>query len=116
MNKSRRKKRLTWLFMIIAISLILARLDVLETIGYIYSTVVLEPKWEKAMPHTEIELERTLSFYSKHKIEPEESLWGNKYEMKEGESMVQYLILWRTPLDIVYDKDKNIVRFFRSYE
>jgi hypothetical protein len=33
-----------------------------------------------------------------------------------GERMVQYLLLWHAPLDVVYDRQDGIRMIFTSYE
>ncbi len=83
--------------------------------AYIYA-VHLEDKWEKANPKTKPELEKFLDHYSTHIIEPSESLWGSGYELRKNERMVQYLILWSMPLDVVYDNEDNIKAIYTSYE
>jgi hypothetical protein len=76
----------------------------------------LERNWVKANPHTKSELERHLHLYSMRQIKPSESLWANWYKLKDGERMVQYLILWNAPLDVVYDQNDNIKHISTSYE
>lgn len=85
--------------------------------AYIYAGY-LENKWIKENPKTKNQLEKHLSLYSIHEIKPQESMWGNKYQMKDNERMLQYRILWnrKCPLDVVYDSENNIKRIFTSYE
>ena len=86
-------------------------------IAYIYA-LHLENNWIKADPKTKNELEQYLHLYSLHKIEPNQSMWGNKYNLKTGERMMQYRILWhkKCPLDVVYDSKNNIKKIYTSYE
>lgn len=83
--------------------------------AYMYA-VHLEEKWEAANPKTKVELEKYLDHYSTRIIDPSESLWGNAYPLKKNERMVQYLILWSMPLDVVYDDKDNIKAIYTSYE
>ena len=43
-------------------------------------------------------------------------MWGYGTQLKREEYMVQYLILWSAPLDVVYDGDDNVVEIYTSYE
>ena len=85
--------------------------------AYIYA-LHLESKWSKADPKTRADLEKYLHCYSLREIQPNDSMWGNGYELKNGERMMQYCILWNKncPLDVVYDKDDAIRAIFTSYE
>jgi hypothetical protein len=85
--------------------------------AYFYA-LYLEGNWTKAEVKTKKELEQYLHLYSLHKIEPNDSFWGNNYVLKEGERIMQYRILWRKdcPLDVVYDENDNIKTIFTSYE
>jgi hypothetical protein len=76
----------------------------------------LERSWSKAQPATRAELEKYLHLYSIRQISPSESGWGKNYKLGEGERMVQYLILWNAPLDVVYNKDNRIMAIYTSYE
>ena len=76
----------------------------------------LESKWRSAETKTRADLEACLSLYSHHEIEPSESGWGSTHELKNGEKMVQYLLLWSAPLDVVYDADDRVVAIYTSYE
>ena len=87
------------------------------TTAYLYA-LHLESKWNKAEPKTKADLEKYLHCYSLREIQPKESMWGNGYNLKDGERMMQYGILWnkKCPLDVVYDKDDNISAIYTSYE
>jgi hypothetical protein len=76
----------------------------------------LESKWSKPRPTTRAELEKFLHLYSKRQIAPTESLWGKNYKLGNDERMIQYMILWNAPLDVVYDKRGRIVMIYTSYE
>jgi hypothetical protein len=76
----------------------------------------LESKWDPAKPRTRAELEQHLFLYSVRSIAPSESLRGRSYRLNPNESMVQYLILWSAPLDVVYDDGGQIQRIFTSYK
>ena len=87
------------------------------TTAYLYA-LHLESKWSKAEPKTKVDMEKYLHFYSLREIQPKDSMWGNGYELKDGERMMQYCILWNKncPLDVVYDKDDAIRAIYTSYE
>ena len=87
------------------------------TTAYLYA-LHLESQWSKADPKTKPDLEKFLYCYSLREIQPKDSMWGNGYDLKDGERMMQYGILWnkKCPLDVVYDKDDNISAIFPSYE
>jgi hypothetical protein len=84
-------------------------------LAYLYA-LHLESKWAPANPQTKLELENYLSLYSTREIEPAESMWGENYVLQDNEKMIQYRILWSAPLDVVYDKQNNIVNIYTSYE
>lgn len=83
--------------------------------AYIFA-LVLEERWNKAQPKTRNELEQYLYLYSTKTILPSQSMWGWNYELKDDEKMVQYLLLWKAPLDVVYDSNDNIRAIYTSYE
>lgn len=83
--------------------------------SYFYA-LHLESRWQPANPRTRQELEQYLSLYTAHRIAPSESLWGKTYKLGSNEEMIQYRILYRAPLDVVYDEKSRVVRIFRSYE
>ena len=78
----------------------------------------LESKWEAANPKTRAELESCLSLYSRHNIQPSQSPWANRYQLKPDEHMVQYWLLYSpgAPLDVVYTTHDAIVQIYTSYE
>ena len=76
----------------------------------------LERQWKPAHPATKAEFERYLHFYFEDVVDRRTSPWGWDYVPKENERMVQYLLLWSAPLDVVYDDEDRIVRIYTSYE
>jgi hypothetical protein len=76
----------------------------------------LESKWAPAEPKSRAELEGFLSPYSQRVIEPPQSGWGSDHELRSGERMVQYRLLYRAPLDVVYTTNDAIVAIYTSYE
>ena len=76
----------------------------------------LEVRWRDAQPRTQADLERHLKLYTMREIEPAESCWGSRSVLAPGERMVQYLLLWHAPLDVVYDGQGGIRTIFTSYE
>jgi len=86
-----------------------------DATAYIYA-LRLEHYWLAADPQTRQELETHLSLYSTRQIQTEESSWGNYYQLAENERMIQYRILWKAELDVVYDDRDNVVMILTSYE
>lgn len=82
---------------------------------YVWASL-LESKWYPANPKTKAELESYLSLYSRHDIQPSHSDWGRDHQLKPGERMTQYLLLWSAPLDVVYSSNDTIVAIYTSYE
>jgi len=76
----------------------------------------LESKWHPANPKTRVELESFLSLYTKREIQPSQSDWGRSYKLQPGEHMIQYLLLWSAPLDVVYTSNDTIIAIYTSYE
>ena len=76
----------------------------------------LESKWVPAHPKNRAEMESHLSLYSMREIQPAQSGWGSKHEMHEGDKMVQYMIFWSQPLEVVYDKGDRMIASYTSYE
>ena len=82
---------------------------------YLWASL-LESKWYPANPKTKAELESYLSLYAQHDIQPLHSDWGRNHQLKPGERMTQYLLLWSAPLDVVYSSNDMIVAIYTSYE
>jgi len=76
----------------------------------------LELTWFPAKPKTRVEMESYLSLYSTREIQPSKSDWGRKHVLREGDRMIQYMILWAAPLEVVYDCNNNLLTFYTSYE
>lgn len=76
----------------------------------------LESQWQPASPKTKTELESYLSFYSHRDVQPSRSGWGRSHQLRAGERMTQYRLLWSAPLDVVYSSDDVIVAIYTSYE
>lgn len=84
--------------------------------GHYVFCLMNEGRWERS--ETQAELEATLWFYTSRQIAPSESSWGHQYVLRDGERMMQYLILKdpTCPLDIVYDRNGKVTARFTSYE
>ena len=91
-------------------------LYVLTGCGSYFYASYLESRWSKADPKTKIELEKYLHLYSERIFDPKTSLWGHDRKMAGDERMVQYLILWSQPLDVVYDDHDRVRMIYTSYE
>jgi len=76
----------------------------------------LEGRWRPASPKTKAELESYLSLYSQRDIQPSRSSWGRDYQLRLGERMTQYLLLWNAPLDVVYSSNDMVISIYTSYE
>jgi uncharacterized membrane protein len=81
-----------------------------------YWALHLESKWSAAKPTTRVQLESFLSLYSQREIQPSQSDWGRDYQLKPGERMIQYMLLYRAPLDVVYTTNDTIAAIYTSYE
>lgn len=86
-----------------------------EVVAYLYATR-LEGQWVQAKVGSRSELEQHLWLYSTREISVRESCWGSSRQLAANERMVQYLILWHAPLDVVYDSDDRIQAIYTSYE
>ena len=107
------KKRI---FGLVAVLVGIGLITFLWTGGSYFYASYLENQWRSADPKVKSDLEKYLHFYSERIIEPKSSMWGRNYVLAENEKMVQYLILWSQPLDVVYDDRDNIKMIFTSYE
>ena len=70
----------------------------------------------RLQPKTQQEVENTLRFYTSKRITMEKSLWGREYSLGEQEMCIQYLILGREPIEVVYGANGVVRRVFPSYE
>ena len=85
------------------------------SLGYMAASR-MEATWRDNGPQTRAELESYLNLYSTQGIVPSQSCWGRRWKLAPQENMVQYLILWHAPLDVVYDREDRIKMIFTSYE
>ena len=76
----------------------------------------LETEWRPANPTTRSQIEHCLSLYTVREIDPKDSMWGRDYVLRKGEKMIQYMIVWDSPLDVVYDEHESIMAIYTSYE
>ena len=70
----------------------------------------------KNIPLTKDKVEKILLFTSHKEISINKSLWGKHTQLNDNEFCWQYMILWKEPIDIVYDKNNSVVHIFESYE
>lgn len=83
--------------------------------GPYFYCLARESSWLAARTETELD-GRMVVFYSKRQIIPAESMWGNRYQLRPGERMIQYLVLYKEPFDVVFDGQGHVVTAFTSYE
>ncbi|MEO5715363.1 MAG: hypothetical protein ABIT37_17930 [Luteolibacter sp.] len=76
----------------------------------------LEAKWTAAHPKTRVEMESYLSLCTMREIQPAQSGWGRNHPMQDGDKMIQYLLFWTQPLEVVYDKNDRMIASYTSYE
>ena len=76
----------------------------------------LEQRWIAAQPTTRAEFESCLSLYSEHDIQPYQSVSGSHEQLRPGDHMIEYLLLWKAPSDVVYDSNDVITQIYTSYE
>ena len=62
------------------------------------------------------DVERLLFLCSARKIDIKDSLWANDTALATGESCWQYKVLWRDPIDVVYDAQGRVKNIFPSFE
>lgn len=86
-----------------------------EMVPYLWA-LHLEARWQPADPKTKEQLESFLSLYSEREIQVSKSMWGRNHQLQTGERMVQYRLLYRAPLDVVYTRSNTIVAIYTSYE
>jgi hypothetical protein len=83
-------------------------------LSYFYC-LARESSWMQAKTRAEME-ERLIGFYSESEITPKVAGWGMGHQLKQGETMIRYMILGKEPLDVVYAGDGNVVAIYTSYE
>lgn len=98
----------------IALVALLGVLFYTTPLSYLYC-LAREDSWMQAKTRGEMQ-ERLIGFYSESPITPEVPGWGIGRPLKEGESMIRYLILGKEPLDVVYSESGDVVAIYRSYE
>jgi hypothetical protein len=85
----------------------------------IISYYLADHEYEKLVqikPATRVEVEQVLFLYSAKQIDIKKSMWGKTYQLESGDVCLQYLILWREPIDIVFDKENHVKAIFSSFE
>jgi len=97
-------------------ALIITFLAAVVEMGPYFWALHLESKWSPAHPTNRAQLESYLSLYSQREIATPQSLWGHNYQLQAGERMIQYRLLYRAPLDVVYTTNDTIVAIYTSYE
>jgi hypothetical protein len=65
---------------------------------------------------TKADVESLLFLYSAKQIEIKESMWGRDYKLRPGDFCVQYNIMGRDPIDIIFDHDNRVQMILSSYE
>ncbi len=101
---------------IICSVLLLACFAVVAEIAPYLWALHLEAEWYPANPKTKAQLESFLSLYSVREIRASQSMWGHDYQLQPGERMMQYRLLYRAPLEVVYTSSNTIVAIYTSYE
>jgi len=87
----------------------------IEVLPYFFAIYKFEQLTETKLL-TKDKVEKILLFSSHKQISIKESMWGKHTELKNNESCWQYLVLWKEPIDIVYDENNNVTHLFESYE
>lgn len=100
--------------LVIAIVALLGVLFYATPLSYLYC-LAREDSWEQAKTRGEME-DRLFGLYSESRITPAVPGWGMGCSLKEGESMIRYLILGKEPLDVVYAANGDVVAVYTSYE
>lgn len=76
-------------------------------------------QYDSLISHKDLNKEKVediLFLYSSRPISIEDSLWGKEYALKNDESCWQYNILWKEPIDVVYNNNSQVVKIFASFE
>lgn len=101
---------------IVGSALLLAFFAAVAEIAPYFWALHLEAKWSAANPTTKTQLESFLTLYSQREIRTSQSMWGHNHQLELGERMIQYRLLYRAPLDVVYTTNDSIVAIYTSYE
>lgn len=107
-----RRKWLVWGGIVAAVVLVPV---LYSAVPYALATYQYE-KLVARKPATKSEVEGLLFFYSAKQIDITNSLWGRGTVLAPGDSCWQYKILWRDPIDIVYDSEGKVKHIFASFE
>jgi len=102
-------------FFIKTIVIIIVLFIVIEVLPYFFAIY----KYDQLIATTSLtkdKVEKILLFSSHEKISINESLWGKYIQLNNNESCWQYMILWKEPIDIVYDENNSVIHIFESYE
>lgn len=83
-------------------------------LSYFYC-LAREGSWMQAQTRAEMEA-RLIGFYSESEITPKVAGWGMGHRLKQGETMIRYMILGKEPLDVVYSGSGDVVAIYTSYE
>ncbi len=67
-------------------------------------------------PTSKSEVDGLLLLCSAKKIDITNSLWGKDTALEPGDSCWQYNILWRDPIDVVYDSEGKVKNILPSFE
>ncbi len=67
-------------------------------------------------PASKSEVDGLLFLCSARKIDITNSLWGNAITLAPSDSCWQYNVLWRDPIDVVYDGQGKVKNIFPSFE
>ena len=77
---------------------------------YKYNQLIIVPQLTKK------KVEKILFLSSHKKISIKKSLWGKNTKLAKNESCWQYMVLWKEPIDIIYDEDNKVIHIFESFE
>lgn len=77
---------------------------------YQYETLVA------LQPAAKADVERVLFLCSARQIGIEQSTWGQNARLTAGESCWQYKVLWRDPIEVVYDDQGHVKHIYASFE
>jgi hypothetical protein len=76
--------------------------------------LIRESSWLKAKTKHELE-SRLFAFYSSRKIDPAMTVW-NRAPLKNGQTVIRYLIFDKERLDALIASDGTIVDMFTAYQ
>jgi hypothetical protein len=67
-------------------------------------------------PVSQSDVEHLLFLYSARRISITNSSWGRNVPIASDDFTYQYNILWRDPIDVVYDSHGKVKHVFPSFE